>query len=396
MKINELKNQIADNFDEILNIRRHIHKNPELSFQEFNTANFIRKYLNDNCIDYQVMAETGTVALIGSGDVCVALRADIDALPIYEETGLEFASINDGVMHACGHDMHTTMLLATAKLLKSRESELSGTVKLIFQPGEEKLPGGAYLMIKEGVLENPVPDVIFGQHIYPSENSGTISVASGPVLASADELYWTIRGKGSHAAQPHLGKDAILAAANLINYYQSILTKFKNPLEAGVLSVTSIHGGSATNIFPEEVKMMGTLRAYNEVWRKEVHNILFENSSKIADLYGCECEIEIIKGYPPIINDEDASKFVREIASEIVGKVNTLDFEPKMWAEDFAYYAQVVPACFWMLGVKPDNLKDMPPLHNPKLNPDESAMINGIAMMVATTIQYINFNSNKV
>lgn len=394
MNLNSITEISKDIFPYIRNIRRHIHKNPELSFQEYETADLIRNELTALGIDYKVMAGTGTVALIGSGSPCVALRADIDALPIVEETGLEFASKNLGVMHACGHDMHASMLLAAAKIFKENESQFNGTIKLIFQPGEEKLPGGAKIMIEEGVLENPKPDVIFAQHIHPAERTGTISVAGGPVFASADELYWTITGKGSHAAQPHIGRDAILASAQLINYYQSVMTKYNNPFDSGVLSVTSIHGGSATNIFPNEVKMMGTLRAYNIVWREFIHNLLVENSQKMVSLYDCTCELKILKGYPPIINDYKTSDFVRAVAQQTIGEHKTLAFEPKMWAEDFAYYAERIPACFWMLGVKPDFIDEMPPLHNSKLNPDEEAMINGVSMLVSTTLNYFLENKN--
>lgn len=395
MILEKIISSIEQIYPEIVDFRRHIHRYPELSFVEFETADFIRKKLTEFGVNYKIMAKTGTVATIGKGSPCVALRADIDALPIFEENDIEFASKNDGVMHACGHDMHTAMLLAAAKIFKMYESEIAGTIKLIFQPGEEKLPGGATIMIQEGVLENPKPDVIFAQHIYPSERTGTISLAGGPVLASADELYWTITGKGAHAAQPHIGRDAILASAQLINYYQHLITKYTNPLDSGVLSVTSIHGGSATNIFPPEVKMMGTLRAYNIKWREEIHELLVTNSQKIAELYGCECNLEIIKGYPPIINDYKTSDFVKNIAKKTVGESMTLDFEPKMWAEDFAYFAERIPACFWLLGVRPDNMSEMPPLHNSKLNPDENAMLSGVKMLVASTLSYINENSKQ-
>ncbi len=382
-------------YPEIIQWRRHIHLNPELSFQEFKTADYIRTKLKEFGIDYKVVADTGTVALIGKGEPCVALRADIDALPILEETELEFSSLNEGIMHACGHDMHTSMLLAAAKILKSNEAQLNGTVKLIFQPAEEKIPGGAIMMIKEGVLDNPKPNIIFAQHIYPEAASGTISLTSGPVLASADELYLTVEGKGAHAAQPHLGHDAVLASAQIINYFQSLITKFRNPLHAGVLSVTSIHGGSATNIFPEEVKMMGTLRAYNEVWREDMHRLIKEQGTKIADLYNCRFEVEIMKGYPPVVNDKSASDFTFATANEIVGSDKVFEFEPKMWAEDFAYFAKEIPACFWLLGVKPKELPTMPPLHNPKLNPHEEAMMTGASMMVYSAVKFIQEYNNR-
>lgn len=390
MEYTKISKLALDKFPLLKEIRRQFHQYPELSFNEFETSKFIREQLTSYGIDFNILTPTGTVALIGKGDTCVALRADIDALPITEDTNLDFASKNLGVMHACGHDFHAAMLLVTAKILKENENKLNGCVKLIFQPGEEKIPGGASLMIEQGVLENPRPDVIFAQHIYPSEKSGTISISEGPILASADELYWTINGTGSHAAQPHIGRDAILASAQLINYYQSVLTKFKNPLDAGVLSVTSIHGGSATNIFPDEVKMMGTLRSFNDDWRNYVHELLIENTHKIVSLYGCTCEFEIRKGYPPVVNDSKATEYARKTAQELFGDKLTLKFEPKMWAEDFAYYAQQIPACFWLLGVIPQGSDSLPPLHNAKLSPDENAMTNGVTMLLASTFNYLN------
>ncbi len=390
MNFEYILSQVKENYDYALKIRRQIHQFPELSYQEFKTSEFIRQELTRLGIEHKALANTGTVALIGNGKKCLALRADIDALPIFEETGLDFSSKNNGVMHACGHDMHTAMLLTSAKILKENETELNGIVKLIFQPAEEKFPGGAIEMINEGVLENPKPEVIFGQHIFPGAYSGTISLASGPVFASTSELYWTIKGKSSHAAQPHLGNDAILTAAQLINYYQNIITKFKNPLESAVLSVTSIHGGTATNIFPEEIKMMGTLRTYNKELGQNIQNVILQNSKKIAELYNCECEIEIIQGYPPLINNEELTNFVKDIAINTVGEENTLQMEPKMWAEDFAYYAERIPACFWLLGVNTSQIDEMPPLHNSKLNPSENAMINGINMLIQATNNYLN------
>jgi amidohydrolase len=260
------------------NIRRTIHRNPELSFQEFETSNFIKQKLGEWGIEHREIGGTGVVAHIGNGDNCVALRADIDALPIHEETGLEYSSQNPGVMHACGHDMHTTMLLGAAYRLKQIENELKGVVKLIFQPGEEKLPGGAKLLIENGVLENPRPGAIFGQHINPGESVGKISLAPGYVMASADELYITVKGKGSHAAQPHIGNDAILAASHLVQYYQTMVSKMKNPLDSGVISITAVNGGSANNIFPSEVKMLGTMRAFNQDWRNYIHEIIEEKN----------------------------------------------------------------------------------------------------------------------
>jgi amidohydrolase len=375
-------------YKNIIDYRRHIHRNPELSFQEYETSAFISKVLNQYNIEHTKIAETGIVALIGKGERCVALRADIDALPILEETGLEFASKNSGIMHACGHDMHTSMLLGAAIILKENESSLNGIVKLIFQPGEEKLPGGASILIKNGVLENPAPMAIFGQHIHPGDYSGEISTNAGPILASADEIYITIKGKGSHAAQPHLANDPIIVSAQLIIYFQTVLTKFRNPINPGVLSITSIHGGSATNIFPDEVKLMGTLRTYNDEWRLLMHEIIEKKTIEIAGLYNCSCELEILKGYPPLVNNKDMSEFIEKNAIDLFGSDKFLKLEAKMWAEDFAYYGQHIPSCFWFLGVRPIELNDMPPLHNAKLNPNEESMISGVALFVKSVFEF--------
>ncbi|MGA2298826.1 MAG: M20 family metallopeptidase [FCB group bacterium] len=382
-RIYELEPQIKSD-------RRHFHQNPELSFNEFETSKYIQKRLSDLNISFKVIAGTGVVALIGTGPNCVALRADMDALPIQEETGLEYASCHENIMHACGHDMHTAMLLCAAQVLKENESSLKGTVKLLFQPGEEKLPGGATKMLGEGVLENPLPRAIFGQHINPEEEVGKISASPGFILASADELYFTIKGKGSHAAQPHLGNDVILSASNLVVYLQSLITKFRNPLNPGLLSITSIQGGNATNVFPDEVKLMGTLRAYNQGWRELMHNEIETKSKQLCSLFNTQCEVTILKGYPALNNNPSTTNFIGKLVTELFGKEALLEFEPKMWAEDFAYYAAKIPATFWFLGVKPANQNEMPPLHTANLAPDENALVIGTILLVKSAVNFLN------
>lgn len=381
--------QITALFPWMVEIRRNLHRNPELSFQEFETAEFIRSQLDALGIAHRTHAETGIVAHVGKGSRCVALRADIDALPIHEETGLEYASTRNGIMHACGHDTHTTMLLAAAKVLKEREAELRGVVKLIFQPGEEKSPGGASIMIAEGALENPVPEVIFGQHIYPDAPSGTLHFVAGPVMASCDELFWTIRGYGAHAAQPHKGKDPILAATGLVQHLQALVTKHRNPLIPGLFNVTSIHGGTATNIIPDVVEMKGTLRSFDNEWREFAWSYLEEQTRAYCALHGCEAEITIVKGYPPLVNNASAVGFAQRVAQGVVDSKLIFDFEPKMWAEDFAYYSQVMPACFWILGGRPHDASSMPGLHNARFAPAEEAMITGATMLVESAVQYL-------
>ena len=386
-----LKKSIHAIENQIIQHRRQFHSNPELSFREFQTAEYIRSYLDKIGIKYSKVLETGTVAVIGSGNRCVALRADIDALAVQETTGLEFSSENAGVMHACGHDMHIAMLLGTAEYLKENEDKLNGVVKLIFQPGEEKLPGGAIQIIESGILKEGIePEAIFGQHVFPEAPVGELHLASGPFMASTDELYWTVKGSSGHAAQPHLSRDPLLAAANIVTGLQSLISKFRNPLTPGVLSVTAFNSGFTTNIIPDKAELKGTLRSYDEDWRKQAQKFIEENSGKIASLYDTECELNIVNGYPSLINDKSLTDFVKTSAAEIFGSENVIETEPKMWAEDFAYYSRYKPSVFWFLGVRPNSMATMPPLHNSGFCPDESALALGAAMMANTAFKYLN------
>lgn len=387
--MNQLLESAKQIESEIIGFRRTIHENPELSFLEFETSAFIQQELTKLDIPFQVLAKTGVVAHIGKGERCVALRADIDALPIHEETDLAFASKNDGIMHACGHDAHTAMLLGAAILLKKYESQINGTVKLIFQLGEEKAPGGANMMIEEGVLENPVPEVIFGQHCNPDAPAGETSFVSGAMMAAPDELYWTIFGKSGHAAQPHLAIDPIFVAAQLISQLQSIISRNLNPFGQGVLSITSIHGGNATNIIPEKVEMNGTLRSMDLEWRENALQSIKTQSEMVSESLGCRCEFYVIKGYPPLVNDYVTTDFAIKSAQELLGSNNVTTFSPKMWGEDFAFYAQIIPACFWMLGVRPIGQNQMPNLHNCHFAPDESALYKGTALLAFMALRYL-------
>jgi len=391
MKI-DFQNMIDNEFlNLVASYRRHIHKYPELSFKEFETSKYIRTILDNFGIENKQIATTGVLAIIGKKvGKCVALRADIDALPVTEETELEYASANVGIMHACGHDMHTSMLLGAAILLKRFETELNGTVKLLFQPGEEMLPGGATIMIQEGALDEPKVDAIFAQHIYPDAKTGEVLFCNGPALASTNEIYITINGKGSHAAQPHSGNDPILAASQLILHFQTLINKKRNPLEPGVLSITSIQGGNTTNIFPESVKLMGTLRTYNLSWRQEMIELITKSTNEIAQIYGCTADINILNGYPPLVNDNEITEFARANSVILIGERNVKSYQPKLWAEDFAYYLQKVPGTFWLLGVQPHDKDYLPPLHNSKLNPDENAIKTGITMLVGTAVNYLD------
>lgn len=369
--------------------RRHFHQYPEVSTQEFQTQAYIQEVLTKHSIAFKSLG-TGTVATIGQGERCVALRADMDALWVSETTGLPYASQNPGVMHACGHDFHMAMLLGAALVLKSRESELNGTVKLIFQPSEEKRPGGARLLLPL-VLEAPRPQAIFGQHIFPGLPVGTIGIRSGAFFASSDNIHFTIEGKGTHAAMPQMGSDPILAAVALIQYYQTLITKFRNPLVPAVLSITSIHGGTANNVIPDQVEVKGTVRTHDNALRHRIFELIEEKSPAICDLYGCQFVPDMPwNGLPPLVNDAQLVEQVKRVGVQLseVKQVITME-EPLTLGEDFAIYLQELPGAFWVLGVRPPEENDMPPLHNPNLAPDERALKVGMEMLVGNCLAFL-------
>ena len=369
--------------------RRYFHQYPEVSTQEFQTQAYIQEVLTKHSIAFKSLG-TGTVATIGQGERCVALRADMDALWVNETTGLPYASQNPGVMHACGHDFHMAMLLGAALVLKSRESELNGTVKLIFQPSEEKRPGGARLLLPL-VLESPRPQAIFGQHIFPGLPVGTIGIRSGAFFASSDNIHFTVEGKGTHAAMPQMGSDPILAAVALIQFYQTLITKFRNPLVPAVLSITSIHGGTANNVIPDQVEVKGTVRTHDNALRHRIFELIEEKSPAICDLYGCQFVPDMPwNGLPPLVNDAQLVEQVKRVGVQLseVKQVITME-EPLTLGEDFAIYLQELPGAFWVLGVRPPEENDMPPLHNPNLAPDERALAVGMEMLVGNCLAFL-------
>ena len=340
----KIQKLVKDNLSSIIEVRRHLHQNPELSFKEFKTAEYISNILDYNNIKYEKgIVGTGIVGTI-KGNIpsskVIALRADIDALPIQERNELDFKSVNDGVMHACGHDMHTASLLGTLIVLNKLKNEFEGTVKFLFQPGEEVLPGGAKLMIEEGVLESPKVDKIIGQHVYPDLEVGKIGIRSGIYMASADEIYFTVKGVGGHGALPHQLVDPILITSHIIIALQQIVSRNSSPYIPTVLSFGDILGKGATNVIPNEVNVKGTFRTFNEGWRNEAHFKMAKMAEGIAESMGAVCEFEIKKGYPVLENDVEMTKTVRESAIEYLGKDNVIDLDLRMTAEDFAYYSQ--------------------------------------------------------
>lgn len=367
-----------------IDIRHHLHAHPELSYQEFETSAFIQQKLTAYNIPFEIKATTGVVGIIqgkNPGKRVVALRADMDALPIQEQNDIPYKSTRPGIMHACGHDVHTTCLLGAAKILSELKDEFDGTVKLIFQPGEERNPGGASIMIKEGVLENPAPQSIFALHVHPTLPTGKLSFRGGMVMASADEIYITIKAKGGHAAAPHLTADPILIASHLIIALQQVISRNNNPFNPSVLSITSFQGGNTTNVIPAEVKLMGTFRAMNEEWRFEAHKLIKKTATELVESMGATIDVHIDVGYPFVLNNEKLSAAARKKAAAFIGDANVEETELRMGAEDFAYYSHKIPGCFFRLGTLNPAKGTFTGVHTPTFNIDEDAIELGMAMM---------------
>ncbi len=383
--IDRIKTKAEEIFPEIQAIRHYIHAHPELSFKEYHTAEFVIEKLADKGIKYEKgIAGTGIVALIegrNPSKKCIALRSELDALPIPEANEVPYRSLNEGIMHACGHDVHTSCLLGAAYILHEMRDELEGTVKLIFQPGEEKNPGGASLMIEAGVLENPKPEAIFALHVYPHLPSGTVGFRSGQYMASTDEIYITIEGKGGHAALPHLTIDPIAIAAQVITGLQQVVSRKCNPLIPCVLSFGKIAGGFTTNVIPDKVEIEGTFRTMDENWRYKAHDLLKELVHDTCKAYRAKASVEISVGYPALFNEPALTTFAESKAIDYLGVENVKLLNLRMTADDFSFYSQHIPGCYFRLGTSTNNEEYTTPVHNAHFNIDENAMKTGMGMM---------------
>lgn len=380
-KIKKLAEEI---YGEVQANRRHLHAHPELSFREYNTSAFIQAFLQQQGIAFQAMADTGVVATITGerpSDRVIALRADIDALPIAEANQVPYRSTVPGVMHACGHDAHTASLLGTARILQALKSQFGGTVKCIFQPGEERIPGGASWMIREGVLENPRPTAVLGQHVMPALEAGKIAIRPGKFMASMDELYVTVRGKGGHAAQPQENIDPVLIASSILVALQQLVSRAADPRMPTVLSFGKMIAQGATNIIPNEVYLEGTFRTLDEKWREKAHQRMKKLAEGMAESMGGTCEFRIVRGYPYLKNEEKLAAEIRQLAGQYLGPENVLDWDIWMAGEDFAYYSQQTDACFYLLGTGNPARGITSSLHTPTFEVEEKALALSTGLM---------------
>lgn len=370
---------------ELIAIRRHLHMHPELSMQERETSAFIQSKLTEYGIPFSAgIAVHGIVGLIKGKNPesrVVALRADMDALPILEKNPVDYCSQNPGVMHACGHDVHMTSLLGASKILNELKDEFEGTIKLIFQPSEERFPGGASIMIGEGVLENPKQQQMFGQHVLPSLEAGKVGFKAGKYMASTDEIYLTVKGKGGHGGTPELNVDPVLIAAHILVALQQVVSRNLPPQLPAVLSFGRFIAEGRTNIIPNEVKLDGTLRTFDEQWRAQAHLKIEKIATSIAEGMGGECEVFIDKGYPFLVNDDEITARAKQFAIEYLGEEHVVDLDMRMTAEDFAYYSQLVPSCFYRLGIRNENRGIIHNLHTDRFDVDETSLETGAGLM---------------
>lgn len=383
--IDIVKAKAEQYFEEVQAIRHHIHANPELSYEEYNTSAFISQKLTEYGIEHETgVAGTGVIGLVKGKNPdkkCIALRADMDALPMQEANDVPYRSKNDGVMHACGHDVHSSCLLGIARILNDLKDEWEGSVKLIFQQGEEKHPGGANLLIEAGVLENPKPEAIFALHVYPHMPSGTVGFRAGQYMASTDEIYITIEGKSGHAALPNQAVDPISIGALVVTGLQQIVSRKANPIIPSVLTFGKIEAGFATNVIPDKLELWGTLRTMNEEWRAEAHRLIREYAEHTCAAYGAKATVHIPQGYPSLYNDPEVTNKAEGWAKEVLGDSNVKTLDLRMTGEDFSFYTLHMPGCFFRLGTNKNNEEFTASVHNAHFDIDETAMKTGVETM---------------
>lgn len=386
----KIKKLAAEKFPLVRDLRRHFHQHPELSFNEHNTCAKVENVLKESgIINFRRVTETGLVAHIEGkdpGKKTIALRADMDALPIQETSDVPYKSKVENVMHACGHDVHTSCLLGVSGILQELKNEFEGTVKLIFQPGEEKLPGGASLMIEQGVLKSPSPSSVFGQHVMPLLDAGKVGFRSGVYMASTDEIYVTVCGKGGHGAMPHLTTDPVLMASHLVVALQQIVSRMANPTIPSVLSFGKVIASGATNVIPDKVYLEGTFRTLDESWREEAHKRMIKLAHELCRSMGGECDFRIVKGYPVLINNADLTERTKKRAIGFLGKENVVDLDIWMAAEDFSFYTHYAPSCFYRLGTRNEQRGIVSSVHTSTFDIDEHALETGMGLMAFLTV----------
>ena len=389
-KTPDFKEEAAELFDEMVQMRRDFHRHPELGFNEIRTSGIIAERLQELGLEVQRgFGETGVVGILeGSQDgPTVMLRFDMDALPIQEEGDVSFVSRNDGVMHACGHDGHVTIGLTTAKIMARYRDKLHGRLKFVFQPAEEGL-GGAFAMIADGVLENPRPDVAFAMHVWTPEPYGKVRVVSGPCMSSSSVFTLTVQGRGGHGAAPHLATDPVLAAAQIVSALQSIVSRNIDPQESVVVSIGQFTAGTTFNVIPDKAILKGTVRSYNNELHRQIYRRILEMATKMADAYSCTATMETIAIVQAVVNAEEPTAVVREAAVKIMGEDN-ISTRRTMASEDMGFFLDEVPGCYFFVGARNEEKGYTYPHHHPKFNFDERAMIEGVAIMAESASNYV-------
>lgn len=388
-----IRSEVLSVFEKVKQYREHLHQYPELSYQEVNTMDFIAKQLDTIGIPYQKeVASTGIIALISGvhhskNESCIGLRADIDALPILEQNEVPYKSKNEGVMHACGHDVHTSILLGVAEILWKNRNDLTTPIKLIFQPGEEKNPGGASLMIADGCMENPKIDKMYALHVFPDLEVGNVGFRKGLYMASCDEIYITIKGKGGHGALPHQTVDSILVGAEIVTSLQQIVSRQCDPKTPCVLSFGHFEALGATNVIPDQAILKGTFRTMNEEWREEALKRIQKQATYIAKAHEATIDIEISKGYPCLVNDEQLTEELMNKAKQFLGNEKVVELPIRLTSEDFAFYSQIAPTCFFRIGVRNEGKGIIYGVHHPKFDIDNEALKTGMEMLILSCIK---------